>query len=283
MAPSLDGRQLRSGPDAEQDLTLNLNEWRGEVWGVLSGARFRRGYLVGTRQQDQLILGVTALDDDGITRTAEVQGTVVERDDVMALELDWTLGPRLLESAGWTSADGAHEVLDERPGASGVVRLVEIDDDNLSDVLRLRTAPHQRDFVADNVTSIAEAHIRQPSGWYRAVYDEDVCVGFVMLSHFEDPSHPLYPLYHGWYLWRLLIGAAHQRRGYGTQVIGLVCHHIDARGGPRRLSTSWHDDVGGPEPFYLRLGFERTGDIEDGEVVGLLTRWPEETDRPASA
>ena len=33
MAASLDFRQLRSGPDAERDLTMNLYEWRGEVWG----------------------------------------------------------------------------------------------------------------------------------------------------------------------------------------------------------------------------------------------------------
>jgi diamine N-acetyltransferase len=280
MAASLDFRQLRSGPDAERDLTLNLYEWRGEVWGVLSGAGFTRGYVAGRRTDDTVILGITALASDGAVRTAEVPGTVLEQGDGVALELDWTIGPRRLESTGAVATDGVPPPLDQRPGASGTVRLVEIDESNLQEVMRVRVAPDQADYVADNARSIAEAHIYQPAGWYRAVYDEDVCVGFVMLAHFDDPDHHLYPLYHGWYLWRLLIGAAHQRRGYGTQVIELVCRHIESEGGPQRLTVSWHDEVGGPEPFYRGLGFEPTGEIDDGEPVGVLTRWPGHADDP---
>jgi diamine N-acetyltransferase len=283
MAASLDFRQLRSGPDAERDLTMNLYEWRGEVWGVLSGAGFTRGYLTGRRTEDTIALGVTALGANGTVQTAEVAGTVLGHGEAMALELDWTIGPRRLESTGWLIADGVPGPLDQRPGASGTARLVEIDESNLQEVIRVRVAPHQSDYVADNARSIAQAHICRPAGWYRAVYDDDVCVGFVMLAHFDDPDHALYPLYHGWYLWRLLIGAAHQRRGYGTQVIELVCRHIESEGGPQRLTTSWHDEVGGPEPFYLGLGFERTGEIDDGEPVGVLTRWPGAGDGPAES
>ena len=282
MASSLDGRQLRSGPDAHADLTLNVQEWRGEVWGVMSGAGIHRGYIVGTRSGDTVALGATVLADGGVAQVEQVTGRVSEEaDGPLTLTLDWTLGPNRLEASGWASADGYHEVLDERAGRSGTVRLVEVSEDNMTDVVRVRVAPHQSSYVADNALSIAQAHVCTPPGWYRAVYDGDACVGFVMLANFDDPTHRYYPLYHGWYLWRLLIGAPHQRRGYGTQVIRLVCQHIDEQGGPRRLTTSWHDEQGGPEPFYLGLGFEPTGEIDDGEVVGLLTRWPGEV-APAS-
>ena len=116
-----------------------------------------------------------------------------------------------------------------------MVRLVEIDEHNLQDVLRVRTAPHQEDYVADNGRSIAEGLLCTPPGWYRAVYDADVCVGFVMLAHFDDPAHKLYHRYHGWYLWRLLIGAAHQRRGYATQVMHLVYRRHRRAGRPAPL------------------------------------------------
>ena len=204
------------------------------------------------------------------------RGVVTEHDGEVALEMDWAIAPARLVSVGWLDPDGGPpSPADQHPGPTGVVHLVEVDERNLPDVLAVRTAPHQRDYVADNARSIAEGLLCTPPGWYRAVYDAEVCVGFVMLAHFDDPAHELYPRYHGWYLWRLLIGAAHQRRGYGRQVMDLVCRHIDAQGGPRRLTTSWNPGVGGPEAFYLGLGFEPTGEMDDGEVVAVLARWPE--------
>ena len=36
------------------------------------------------------------------------------------------------------------------------------------------------------------------------------------------------------------------------------------------LQTSWVDVPGGPEGFYRKLGFEPTGEIEDGEIVASI-------------
>ena len=282
-APSLDGLQLRSGPDPVADLTVGLYEWRGDVWGVLSGAGHRRGYVTGTRTGDEVVLALATLDDAGHARGLEVRGVVLEHDGQVALDMDWDIAPARLVSTGWLDPSGPPPPPDARPGPTGVVRLVEIDEHNLQEVLRVRTAPHQEDYVADNGRSIAEGLLCTPPGWYRAVYDADVCVGFVMLAHFDDPAHELYHRYHGWYLWRLLIGAAHQRRGYGAQVMHLVYRHIDEQGGPRRLTTSWNPDLGGPERFYRGLGFEPTGEIDEGEVVAVLARWPEPAEANAGA
>jgi diamine N-acetyltransferase len=277
MEPTLDRQQFRSGEDPEQALTLNVNEWRGEIWGVCSGAGIQRGYVVGTRTGDDLELGVSFLRADGAAAGVTVSGQVVAADETNGpgVVLDWDLGPTRLERSGWTDPELGPEELDDRSGPTGMARFVEIDDDNVEDVLRLRVAPHQREYVADNATSLAEGSVCTPRGWFRAVYDGDVCVGFVMLARFDDPDHKYYALYHGWYLWRLMIGAQHQRKGYGTQVLGLVCGHIDEQGGPRRLTTSWSQEVGGPAPFYRSFGFEATGEIDDGEAVARLLRWPD--------
>jgi hypothetical protein len=145
-APSFDGHQLRSGPDPLADLTLGLYEWRGDVWGVLSGAGFRRGYVTGIRSGDELVLAVATLDTAGHTRGTEVRGLVLEHDGQVALDMDWDLAPTRLVSAGWLEPGGPlPPPVDARPGPTGVVHLVGIDEHNLQDVLRLRIAPHQDD------------------------------------------------------------------------------------------------------------------------------------------
>lgn len=36
------------------------------------------------------------------------------------------------------------------------------------------------------------------------------------------------------------------------------------------MTDSWVPAPGGPEPFYRGLGFEPTGEVDDGEVIGRL-------------
>src|SRR4029079_301413 len=75
-APSLDGVQLRSGPDHVADVTIALYEWRGDVWGVLGGAGHRPGYLAGTRSGDEVVVALATLDEAGRARAVEAHGVV---------------------------------------------------------------------------------------------------------------------------------------------------------------------------------------------------------------
>ena len=141
------------------------------------------------------------------------------------------------------------------------VSLREITADTVRELCRLRVAPGQEGFVAPVAESIAEAHF-SPAAWFRAVYAGDVPVGFVMLAEEADSCR-----YH---LWRLLIDAGHQGKGYGRRAVELVCDHVRARPGATELLTSWVPGETGPEGFYRKLGFELTGEIDDGEVVARL-------------
>ena len=80
-----------------------------------------------------------------------------------------------------------------------------------------------------------------------------------MLS--DDPASGQY------HLWRLLVDAGHQGKGYGRRAVELVCDYVRTRPGATELLTSWVPGDRGPEAFYRKLGFELTGDTEDGEVV----------------
>jgi GNAT superfamily N-acetyltransferase len=145
-----------------------------------------------------------------------------------------------------------------------VASLRPIDESNREAVMALRLAPGQDQFVGSVEESLAEA-ADEPGGRaiYWAVYDEEMPVGFVMISDEVDG-----PGYIPHYLWKLLIDERHQRRGLGTATLDLIVDYFRGRPGVEVLSTSAGEGDGGPIPFYERYGFERTGDIVfDDEVL----------------
>lgn len=153
---------------------------------------------------------------------------------------------------------------------STTVALVEVTEDNLRDVLKLKVAPDQESFVASNAVSIAQAYFDK-AAWFRAIGAEGEFVGFVMLF---DPALTDKKVTEKereeMYLWRFMIDARFQKRGYGGKALDLVRAHAKARPGFRRLLASFVDAPGGPEEFYIRYGFEKTGNMPDGEVEIIM-------------
>jgi diamine N-acetyltransferase len=147
------------------------------------------------------------------------------------------------------------------PGPHAVVTLREITRETVLPVLGLRVRADQTQFVADNATSIAEAHFT-PAAWFRAVYADETPVGFVMLH--DEPEKAEY------FLWRFMIDAAHQRKGFGRRALELLIEHVRTRPGARELLLSYHPGEGSPRDFYRGLGFEDTGEVQDGEMVMRL-------------
>jgi diamine N-acetyltransferase len=70
-------------------------------------------------------------------------------------------------------------------------------------------------------------------------------------------------------IWRLNIAAGKQGRGYGRFAVNAVAQEARRRG-RTRITVLWERGEGGPEEFYLRLGFRPTGEELSGEVVGEL-------------
>jgi diamine N-acetyltransferase len=151
-----------------------------------------------------------------------------------------------------------------------LVTLREITPANEAVVRALKVAPGQEDFVAPVETSLEEAAAYpEARPWFRAIYAGEEPVGFVMLSYDVPPGYPEQPF--RYFLWRLLIDAEHQRRGYGRAAMKAVIDHLRARPGADELFTSVvHHGPGSPDPFYRGLGFEPTGDWLDGEEVYRL-------------
>ena len=141
------------------------------------------------------------------------------------------------------------------------VELREITAETVRAICRLTVAPGQDQFVAPNAVSIAEAYFH-PTAWFRAIYADGEPVGFLMLD--DDAAKGEYTL------WRLMIADGFQGRGYGKRAIELLIDYVRTRPGATALMTSWVPGDGTPEPFYLKLGFVPTGEIDEGEIVGRL-------------
>ncbi|GAA2360195.1 N-acetyltransferase [Catellatospora methionotrophica] len=147
------------------------------------------------------------------------------------------------------------------------MRLVEITPNNYEAALALTVCPDQADLVAPVVKSLAEAYVFPELAWPRLIYDGDRLVGFVMaILAYEWGGNPDDVRYG---LWRLNIAADAQGKGYGRYAVEAVADEIRARGGARMFVT-WAPRAGGPEPFYLKLGFQPTGEQSGDQTVGVL-------------
>jgi diamine N-acetyltransferase len=161
------------------------------------------------------------------------------------------------------------------------VELREISRDNLWAVCRLRVAEDQRGFVADNIESIAEAYV-EPCFRPFAIYapgavgaggaggepgTDDGPVGFTMYGYEDDRGR--------WWIIRLMIDESHQGRGYGRaamqQLVGLMQRHE----GCDAIVTSFVPGNHVAERLYERLGFRRTGESDEDEIVTQLNLSPE--------
>src|SRR4051812_26799240 len=101
----------------------------------------------------------------------------------------------------------------EMPPVDARVNLREVTRDNLRAVLALKVRAEQEQNVAGNAYSIAEAHYSQLA-WYRAIYADETPVGFAMLK--DDPAKCEY------HLWRYMLDARYQGRGYGRRALELI-------------------------------------------------------------
>ncbi|MDA3645827.1 GNAT family N-acetyltransferase [Saccharopolyspora indica] len=126
----------------------------------------------------------------------------------------------------------------------------------------------QREMVADNAVSIAEAHFSE-SAWFRAIYADETLAGFIMLHTGADYDDGIERP--GVFLWRLMVAGPHQGRGIGRKAVQKVVADLTARG-IRELRTSYDEGPASPGPFYKSLGFIPSGDFY-GEEIGAVLRW----------
>jgi histidinol dehydrogenase len=140
-----------------------------------------------------------------------------------------------------------------------------VDAGNVDEVLKLQVAAGQRGLVASVERSLAQVAY-EPAGRAVAMYDGDVPVGMMLLYDArQDKERPASQLY----LWRILVDAQHQRRGYGRLAMSWLIDEA-RRMGVAEVGLSHVEREGHAGPFYEKLGFAYTGEVDGTELKMLL-------------
>ena len=169
-----------------------------------------------------------------------------------------------------------------RPGPPRRVELAEITPETVRRIGALDRGFSQRRFVSSVYQSYGDTLIapdhdgEQVRPWYRAINADGEPVGFMMLAEpTADQPHP--------YLWRFMIDWRHQGRGIGRATLRELATLRAATGATHLLLSCVAGVPGSPEPFYRRLGFERTGHVNEWgetEMIAPLDRLIDGDARP---
>ena len=145
-----------------------------------------------------------------------------------------------------------------------MVELRKITKDNYIECLDLKVSEEQKNFVASNVYSLAQAWIFYDTAYPFAIYADNKMVGFVMMGYYTEKE--LYSI------WRFMIDERYQKKGYGMTALKLSIEYLIDEFHVKDIYLSLEPTNTVAEKLYRSVGFIRTGEIEeDGEVVMNLT------------
>ncbi len=133
--------------------------------------------------------------------------------------------------------------------------------ENWRQCIKLTLKEEQRDFVASNVYSLAEAAY-ETCCVPLAIYDGDMMVGFIMYA--LDPDDEAYWIY------RFMVDRDHQGQGYGRKGLRQVIERLKVLPGCDKIFLSYEPENLVAEKLYESMGFAKTGQIEHGEIVSCL-------------
>ena len=139
-----------------------------------------------------------------------------------------------------------------------MVTLREIDRNNYIEVIKLSVTDEQKEFIASNVFSLAQAKV-QPECIPLAVYNENDLVGFVMFCMDVDDEE--------YWIYRVMIDINHQKKGYGTAAIINVVDRVKADKKHSKIYLSFDPENKIAKKLYEKLGFIPDGRIIHDEVV----------------
>jgi diamine N-acetyltransferase len=146
-----------------------------------------------------------------------------------------------------------------------MLALREITRDTVNPLIRLKVKDWQQNLVAPNAVTLAQAAY-EPGSYVWGLWVEDQPVGLMAMVHphqaaeldpQDDPDAA--------FLWRLMIAAEEQGKGYGLAAIEAARAQAHAWG-LQRLAATVVDSENSNMAFYEHLGFHQTGKVIDGEL-----------------
>ena len=159
-----------------------------------------------------------------------------------------------------------------------MIHLEKVTRDNVDDVIELRVARKQKDFLASNVESLADAYLALTEGrpvYPFAILNGKKVVGFIMIDYAHDWSgyeheawlnsdeYKFYKDKPYYYIWRFMIDKRFQGRGYGREAIRQAIEFVKTFpcGEAEYCVLSYSPTNEAAKKFYESVGFvEINGD-----------------------
>lgn len=128
-----------------------------------------------------------------------------------------------------------------------MIRLAPIAKHNWKECAALSVAEQQVDFVPTNLYSIAETQF-YPDACALAIYNQSSqMVGFVLYGRDDDSGK--------WKIFRLMIDAAHQRKGYASATMKKIIALLAQKPDGQEILIRYHIKNDAALHLYEQLGF----------------------------
>ena len=138
--------------------------------------------------------------------------------------------------------------------------------DNFDIISELPLLPQQRDYLASNDYSIAQASFHPATMHTRAVHDDEEVIGFLMFVSPDDDDPP------GHYqIWRFMIDHRRQGQGHGRAALALALAEIRTRPDARSIEICYKPGNANAKQFYASMGFVEKGmDADDNDMLAVI-------------
>lgn len=142
------------------------------------------------------------------------------------------------------------------------IELRKIDNSNRVEIVSLTVSEGQREYIASNEESLAEAEtlpeIARPFG----IYADGKAVGFAMFAFDENNDNP----HDKYWLWRFMIDKSLQGNGYGGAALKEIINYF-RDSGAEEITLSTKESNVAALGLYRKFGFKENGEMNDGEIV----------------
>lgn len=132
-----------------------------------------------------------------------------------------------------------------------MVELRPITPENFEVVCELHVSEEQKGFVPPVTEALAQAWVYRNTAFPFAVYADDVPVGFIMLSYYEEKKQ--------YTVWKFLIDERYQKQGYGKAALKLAIEWLQRSFHITEVFLGCAHENRVAEKLHASVGFERTG------------------------
>jgi diamine N-acetyltransferase len=144
-----------------------------------------------------------------------------------------------------------------------MVTLETITVDNFEVFMDMELPEHQRDYLASNAFSIAQAKYYDD---YipRGIYYNGEPAGFLLYDKQSNNNVGEYGIY------RFMVDYAQQGKGIGRRAMELLLAELKAQSDVKLITICYKPDNASAQAFYRSFGFEETGLDEVGEMIAVI-------------